>query len=244
MIEIKNLNKYYGKFHVLKNLDLTLNKGEVVALMGPNGSGKTTLMKSVLGLVIPEKGEIKVNSINVKDNCEYRKIIGYMPQIANYPENLKVSELFNLISDIRGREEKHDEELIEEFKLKEIYNKNFGQLSGGYKQRVTAAIAFLHNPALLMLDEPTSSLDPLSSEIMKNKILKEKKESNLIFVSSHITSEVELIADRIIYMLEGKIILNMLIKNIKNGSADFKLGRALKDIIESKIKVSNEQENN
>lgn len=240
MIEIKNLNKYYGKFHVLKDLDLTLDKGEIVALMGPNGSGKTTLMKSILGLVIPEKGVISVDSVNIKESCNYRKMIGYMPQIANYPENLKVSELFSLIFDIRGRQEKHDEELMDEFKLKDIYNKNFGQLSGGYKQRVTAAIAFLHNPDLLMLDEPTSSLDPLSSEIMKNKILKEKKESNLIFVSSHITSEVELIADRIIYMLEGKIILNMLIKNIKNGTSGFKLGKALKELIESKIKTSHE----
>ncbi|MBV6478310.1 MAG: putative ABC transporter ATP-binding protein YxlF [Ignavibacteria bacterium] len=240
MIEIKNLNKYYGKFHVLKNLDLNLEKGEIVALMGPNGSGKTTLMKSILGLVIPDKGEIKVNQISVKNNSSYRKIIGYMPQIANYPENLKVSELFKLIRDIRGGDDSPDKELIADFRIEEIYNKNFGQLSGGYKQRVTAAIAFMHKPSLLILDEPTSSLDPLSSEIMKSKILKEKKESNLIFVSSHIASEVELIADRIIYMLEGKIILNTLIKNIKNGATEFKLGKALKDLIDMKIKEKND----
>lgn len=233
MIEIKNLNKYYGKNHVLKDLSLSLDTGEIIALMGPNGSGKTTLMKSILGLVIPEKGDIFVDSNDIRHSCKYRENIGYMPQIANYPENLKVNELFKIINEIRGHKEETDIDLVDDFGIKEIYNKNFGQLSGGFKQRVTAAIAFLHNPELLILDEPTASLDPVSSEIMKSKILKERKSNKLILISTHITSEVELIADRIIYMLEGKIILNRLIKEIKNGSADFRLGKSLMKLIHS-----------
>lgn len=240
MIEIKNLNKYYGKNHVLKDLNLSLGTGEIVAVMGPNGSGKTTLMKSLLGLVIPEKGEIFINKSDIRQSCKYRENIGYMPQIANYPENLKVNELFKIVNEIRGNNTDIDEDLLNDFGIKEIYNKNFGQLSGGYKQRVTGSIAFLHKPELLILDEPTASLDPVSSEKMKNKILKEKKSNKLLLISTHITSEVELIADRIIYMLEGKIFLNKPVKEIKNGSADFRLGKSLMDLIQTGKQKSHE----
>jgi Cu-processing system ATP-binding protein len=175
MIEIKDIQMSYGKFKALNGIDLKLEKGQVAALMGPNGSGKSTLLKSILGLVIPESGKILVNGEDTKDQFLYRNNIGYMPQIANYPENLKVKELFKIVKDIRSRYKDLDEELIESFKIHEIYEKYFGQLSGGYKQRVTASLAFLFDPEILILDEPTASLDPLSTEILKDKNFRYKE---------------------------------------------------------------------
>ncbi|MBK8550468.1 MAG: ABC transporter ATP-binding protein [Ignavibacteria bacterium] len=232
MIEIKELKMSYGKSRALNGINLSLEKGQVVALMGPNGSGKSTLLKSILGLVIPQKGKIFVNETDIANNYLYRTNIGYMPQIANYPENLKVKELFNIIRDIRNGSKEKDEELLEKFRIFEIYDKYFGQLSGGYKQRVTASIAFLFDPDILILDEPTASLDPLSTEIMKSKIIDSKNENKLIIISSHIISEMEELADRIVYLLEGSIRLNMNIKDIKNGSGE-RLGKAIARVLQS-----------
>ena len=117
------------------------------------------------------------------------------------------------------------------FKINEISEKYFGQLSGGYKQRVTAAIAFLFDPQILILDEPTASLDPFSTEIIKSKILDSKKDNKLIIISTHIISEMDELADRIIYLLDGKINLDMDVKDIKNGSGE-KLGKAITRVLQ------------
>ncbi|MBP9191644.1 MAG: ABC transporter ATP-binding protein [Ignavibacteria bacterium] len=233
MIEIKDIQMSYGKFKALNGIDLKLEKGQVAALMGPNGSGKSTLLKSILGLVIPESGKILVNGEDTKDQFLYRNNIGYMPQIANYPENLKVKELFKIVKDIRSRYKDLDEELIESFKIHKIYEKYFGQLSGGYKQRVTASLAFLFDPEILILDEPTASLDPLSTEILKSKILDTKKKDKLLIISSHIISEMDELADRIVYLLDGSVKLNLPVKDIKNGSGE-RLGKAITRVLQEK----------
>lgn len=232
MIDIKELNMSYGKSGALNNINLNLERGQVVALMGPNGSGKSTLLKSILGLVIPQKGKIVVNETDIENNYLYRNSIGYMPQLVNYPENLKVKELFNILKDIRSGITEIDEELLEKFRIHEIYDKFFGQLSGGFKQRVAASIAFLFVPDILILDEPTASLDPLSTEIMKSKILETKKENKLIIISSHIISEMDELADRIVYLLDGSIKLNMNVKEIKNGSGE-RLGKAITRVLQN-----------
>lgn len=231
MIDIKELSMSYGKSGALNNINLNLERGQVVALMGPNGSGKSTLLKSILGLVIPQNGKIVVNETDIENNYLYRNSIGYMPQLVNYPENLKVKELFNILKDIRNGITEIDEELLEKFRIHEIYDKFFGQLSGGFKQRVAASIAFLFVPDILILDEPTASLDPLSTEIMKSKILETKKENKLIIISSHIISEMDELADRIVYLLDGSIKLNMNVKDIKNGSGE-RLGKAITRVLQ------------
>ncbi|MBL8007696.1 MAG: ABC transporter ATP-binding protein [Ignavibacteria bacterium] len=233
MIELKKLGKTFGRKTVLKEIDLTFNAGEVIAVMGPNGSGKTTLLKTILGLVIPDTGMVYVNGEDCRKNFEYRKLIGYMPQIANYPENLKVKELFKIVRDIREKNSINDEELIVSFKLQEIMEKNFGQLSGGYKQRVTGAIAFLFHPQILILDEPTASLDPLSNEIMRDKIHRERDKNKLIIMTSHIISEAEELADRIIYIIDGEIVINKLLSELKNGSIEFSLNQKISSVLES-----------
>ncbi len=230
MIEIKDLCMSYGKFLALRGINLNLERGQVIALMGPNGSGKSTLLKSILGLVVPESGIISVEGSDIKDKFLYRNNIGYMPQIANYPENLKVKELFHIVEDIRTDKNDKDDELFLKFKINEISEKYFGQLSGGYKQRVTAAIAFLFDPQILILDEPTASLDPFSTEIIKSKILDSKKADKLTIISTHIISEMDELADRIVYLLDGKVNLDMEVKDIKNGSGE-KLGKAITRVL-------------
>lgn len=227
MIEIKQLEKSYDKNRVLKGINLNFNEGKIVAVMGPNGSGKTTLLKCILGLVKPEKGEIKVNGINIKDNCDYRKFIGYMPQHSCYPDNLKVRELIEMLKDVRGNNIDYDEELIGKLQVLQNYEKQVGTLSSGTKQRVSSSIAFLFNQEIIILDEPTAGLDPVSSETVKNKILDAKQKGKLIIITTHITSEVEKLADRVIFLLEGDVKIDSTTEELIKSTGEADLNKAI-----------------
>ncbi|MBL7930283.1 MAG: ABC transporter ATP-binding protein, partial [Bacteroidia bacterium] len=171
MIQVNNIIKDFGKLRVLNNVNLSCNKGECIALIGPNGCGKTTLIKSILGMVIPTSGEITFNGKNIRNDFSYRNQIGYMPQIGRYPDNMKVGQIIEMIRNIRNSNVTADEDLLKEFKLETIFNKRMRTLSGGTTQKVSATLAFLFNPDVLILDEPTAGLDPLASEILKEKII-------------------------------------------------------------------------
>lgn len=220
MISISNLSKSFGKFRVLDDISLEFQSNGIIAVMGPNGSGKTTLLKCILSLVIPDSGKITVEGIEAELDYTYKEKIGYMPQYANYPGNLKVKEIFSFIKEIRGDKKEYDEDLVERFKISEIYEKKFNHLSGGMKQRVSGALAFLFNPPIIILDEPTAGLDPFAAEIIKDKIIKEKENGKLIILTSHIMSEVDEIAERLIFLLEGKVKLDANIAEIKNGHGE------------------------
>lgn len=232
MIEIKNLQKSFDKNKVLKGIDVSLGKGMIVAIMGPNGSGKTTLLKSILGLVKPDGGEIFVNGIHVNGNSEYRKYIGYMPQNACFPDNLKVKEVIAMLKDIRGNHITYDNELINKLNLEEIYDKPIGTLSSGTKQRVNGSVAFLFNQEIIILDEPTAGLDPVSAEIFKKKIIEEKEKGKLIIITSHIISEVEELADRIVFILEGKIHIDSTVVELVASSGESNLNKAIAKLME------------
>lgn len=204
MITIKNLNKSYGKLHVLHNINLQLEKGQCIGFVGPNGCGKTTLMKCILGLATPQSGEVIVNGMNVQDNPSYRQHIGFMQQNSCFPENMSVRETFKTIEDVRSTDVTLDKELYEAYAIDKIAEKKTKTLSGGTSQKVNAALAFLFNPDILILDEPTASLDPLAANILKEKIVKEK--DKLVFITSHILSELEGIVTHIIFMEEGHIL--------------------------------------
>lgn len=204
MITIKNLNKSYGKQHVLHDINLTLEKGQCIGFVGPNGCGKTTLMKCILGLVTPQSGEVLVNGMNVQENQSYRQHIGFMQQNSCFPENMSVRETFRTIQDVRGTNTGLDKELYDAYEIESIAEKKTRTLSGGTSQKVNAALAFLFNPDILILDEPTASLDPLAANILKEKIVKEK--NKLVFITSHILSELEGIVTHIIFMEEGHIL--------------------------------------
>jgi Cu-processing system ATP-binding protein len=229
MIQLEGLQKKYGKIQALKGINLTLNLNQVVALVGPNASGKTTLIKCLLGMVIPDGGRILFGGKDIKGDVQYKRRIGYMPQIGRYPDNMRMGYLFGMMKDLGKTriQDNFDEELIAAFKLEEMFGKPMRALSGGTRQKVSAALAFLFNPEVIILDEPTAGLDPLASEILKQKIHKEKKAGKLLIVTSHIMSEVEEIANSIAYIVEGEALFYKSISEIKSDSGEDRLGKAL-----------------
>ena len=222
MVSIQNLHKKFGKNEVLKGVDLTIKDGGIFAVLGPNGSGKTTLIKSVLGMVIPNKGTIEVFGNNIKKNSDYRHKIDYLPQIANFPSNLKVKELIKMIKDLR-KNTNEDSRLIELFKLEHFLDKKLGNLSGGTKQKVNLVLTFMFDSPIIILDEPTSGLDPISLIRLKNLIQAEKAKGKTILITSHIMSFVEEVSDEIVFILEGKIYFKGTISNLitKTKQPDF-----------------------
>ncbi|MDB5263076.1 MAG: copper transporter ATP-binding protein, partial [Adhaeribacter sp.] len=167
MIEIKNIHKAFGKLPVLQGINLELEQGRIYAFLGPNGSGKTTLIKSILGLTLPDKGQILINNEDIKDNWRYKSQIGYMPQIARFPENLTMAELLRMTKDIR-KTPASEEKYITLFNLEDSRHKKLKNLSGGTKQKVNAILAFMFDPAILIFDEPSVGLDPVSHLKLKN----------------------------------------------------------------------------
>lgn len=232
MIIANNLSKKFGKLQALDNVSVTCNKGECIALIGPNGSGKTTLIKSILGMVVYDSGFITFNGKNILHDWEYRASIGYMPQIGRYPENMTIGQVLDMMKDIRHKQRiQLDEELIKAFDLDKMLHKRMRTLSGGTRQKVSASLAFLFNPAVLILDEPTAGLDPLSSEILKEKITKEKDQGKLVLITSHILSELDDMVSQVIYMQDGKCCFHKSIEDIRLETKQEKLAKAIASLI-------------
>ena len=231
MIIANNVTKQYGKLKALDNLSVTCNKGECIILIGPNGSGKTTLIKCILGMAIPDFGFITFKNKNINKDWAYRSAIGYMPQIGKYPENMTIGQLLGMMKDIRSNETELDEELITRFKLNTLMNKRMGTLSGGTTQKVSAALAFLFNPAVLILDEPTAGLDPIASEILKDKIKSEKDKGKLILVTSHVLSDLDDLVSEVIYMQDGKLCFHESIEILRENTGEEKLAKAIASIM-------------
>lgn len=227
MIQIENLQKSFKKLQALQNISLDFTKGQVVSLIGPNGSGKTTLIKCILGLVKPDAGRILFNGTSVEKDIVYRKHIGYMPQIGRYPDNMKIGQVFEMIRNLRGPGQKTDEELYYQFKLDTMEDKTMKSLSGGTRQKVSAALAFLFDADVLILDEPTAGLDPIASEILKEKVIAEKKKGKLILLTSHILSDLEELTTDVLYLQEGKVLLYKSIKELYELTGEEKLSRAI-----------------
>ncbi|MGB5418280.1 ABC transporter ATP-binding protein [Algibacter sp.] len=230
MVSIHNLHKKFGKNQVLSGLNLSIKEGGIFAVLGPNGSGKTTLIKSILGMVIPNKGEISVLGKSIKDNSEYRHQIDYLPQIANFPSNLRVEELIKMIKDLRGQTNE-DLRLIELFKLQPFLDKKLGNLSGGTKQKVNIVLTFMFDSPLIILDEPTSGLDPISLLRLKDLIQAEKNKGKTILITSHIMSFVEEISDEIVFILEGQIYFKGTISELKSKTSQPDFEHAIASIL-------------
>lgn len=215
MIRIENLHKSYQKNKVLKGIDLTIQQGGIFAVLGPNGSGKTTLIKSLLGLVLPDRGSLYVKDLRINNSWKYRNEIDYLPQIANFPSNLTVNELIKMIINIRGQKG-NDQELIELFSLQTFLHKKMNSLSGGTKQKVNLVLTLMFDSPIIILDEPTTGLDPIALLKLKRIIQKEKKKGKTILITSHIMSFVEEMADEIVFLLEGKIFFKGAINQLKS----------------------------
>src|SRR5574343_885320 len=230
MIEIDKLTKKFGKLSVLDNLSLTCQKGQCIALIGPNGCGKTTLIKSILGMVIPDNGSITFNGKSILGDYLYRNNIGYMPQIGRYPDNMTIGQIIEMIKKVRPTASELDEELIHAFELEKMFDKQMRTLSGGTRQKVSACLAFLFNPSVLILDEPTAGLDPLSAELLKAKIRSEKEKGKLVLITSHVLSDLDDLVSHIIYLNEGKLYFKKSLELLKQETGADKLTRAIAHI--------------
>ena len=234
MIIASNLTKSFGKLKALDDVSITCNKGECIALIGPNGSGKTTLIKSILGMVVPDKGFITFNGKNIHHDWEYRRDLGYMPQIGHYPENMTIEQVIKMIKNIRKQYNTvFDEELIGQFQLHKIFKKRMRTLSGGTRQKVSASLAFLFNSDVLILDEPTAGLDPLSAEIFRKKINAEKQRGKLILITSHILSDLDELVTEVIYMQEGKVLFHKGIETLRQETGEERLAKAIARIMQN-----------
>jgi Cu-processing system ATP-binding protein len=231
MIIASNVTKTFGKLKALDNVSVACNRSQTIALIGPNGSGKTTLIKTILGMVVPNSGFITFDKHNILHDWKYRERIGYMPQIGRYPDNMSIVQVISMMKDIRKSTIAFDEDLIEAFGLKEIQNKKMRTLSGGTRQKVSASLAFLFNPDVLILDEPTAGLDPLASEILKQKIIAEKEKGKLILITSHILSELDDVVSEIIYMQEGCLQFHKSLEQLREDTGQVKLASAIAQVM-------------
>jgi Cu-processing system ATP-binding protein len=230
IIEVSGLKKSFGRLEVLKGIDCSYKRGGVISILGPNASGKTTLIKSVLGMVIPDHGTILFKGQPIANTFAYKRHIGYMPQIGHYPDNMKIGQLFRMVMDIR-EQEALDTDLLKAYQLEGMYQKTMRTLSGGTLQKVSAALAFMFNPDVLILDEPSAGLDPIAAEALKEKILDEKAKGKLILVTSHILSEADEISDHIMYLFEGNIRFYKTLRELKKETGEQKLSKAITKIL-------------
>lgn len=232
MITVNGIYKKFGKLQVLNDVSVSFSPGKITAIIGHNGSGKTTLMKCILGMVLPDAGSIEVDGNSVKGKWLYRNQLGYMPQIGRYPDNMNMGQIFSMMMDIRGENSGAlDDALINQYFLKEMFTKKMRTLSGGTRQKVSAALAFLFNPDVLILDEPTAGLDPMASEVLKEKIVKERNGGKTILITSHIMSEVDELADEILFMQDGQVKFHRSLDDMKQQTGEDRIGKALSKIL-------------
>lgn len=230
MVTFQKVFKSFGQNQVLKGIDLSISGGGIFAVLGPNGSGKTTLIKILLGMVIPNSGRITIMGEDIQRQSHYRREISYLPQWANFPNNLKVRELIKMIKDLRSTRAE-DEPLIQQFQLETFLDKKLVHLSGGTKQKINIVLAFMFDSPIIILDEPTTGLDPISLIRLKELIKAEKQKGKTILISSHVMSFVEEISDEIVFLLEGKIYFKGTISTLKKQTKQPNLEYAIGEIL-------------
>lgn len=227
MISISGLSKTYGKLKALDDVSLELIAGQAVSLLGPNGSGKTTLIKTILGLVKAQQGSVLVGGKDVSNDWTYRARIGYMPQISRYPENMSIRQVIEVVKRLRPETSAHDDELIQAFGIRAMEGKTMRSLSGGTRQKVSACLAFLFNPDILILDEPTAGLDPVANEVLKEKIFAERAKGKLILITSHVLSDLEGLVSHVVYLQEGKLQFYKSVEELRESTGEAGLNKVI-----------------
>jgi Cu-processing system ATP-binding protein len=232
MITSRHLTKSFGRLRALDDVGVSMERGQSVLLIGPNGSGKTTFIKCVLGLVIPDKGELTLDGECLLGNPMLRRKIGYMPQIGRFPDHLRVGQILDMMREIRrGSHTRSDEDLVEAFEIGKIAHKTARTLSGGMRQKLSACLAFLFDPEILILDEPTAGLDPVAAEILKEKVRAERAKNKLILLTSHILSDLDEITSDVLYLIDGRVRFYRPIAGLFEEYGDPKLGRVIARIM-------------
>lgn len=235
MISIKSLHKSFRKNHVLKGINVEIKGQGIIALLGPNGSGKTTMLKCFLGMVIPDSGEILFQGNHIIGQYAYRQSVGYLPQIARFPDNLTGRELIELMKSIK-RGETRENELIDLFDLWSELDKKMSNLSGGNRQKVNITLALMHDSPLIILDEPSAGLDPLSIKKFKDFLRVEKERGKTIIVTTHIMSLAEDLADDILFLLDGQVYFQGSLSRLLELQMEESLENAIAQILDHKKK--------
>jgi len=227
LIDANNLKKSFGNFVAVDNIDLAVNRGEVVGFLGPNGAGKSTTMKMLTGFLEPDSGDILINNIDLKSHpLEAKQFIGYLPEGAPSYSDMEVSEFLSFVGKMRGINNKNVldnrlDDMANQINLKDVWDRPIETLSKGFKRRVGIAQALIHDPDILILDEPTDGLDPNQKHEMRN-LIKTISKNKAIVISTHILEEVEAVCSRAVIIANGKLLANEkpvnLGKNIKQQS--------------------------
>lgn len=213
LIEAKNLKKSFGDFVAVDNINLTVERGEVVGFLGPNGAGKSTTMKMLTGFLEPDGGEIFIEGIDLKSKpIEAKKSIGYLPEGAPSYSDMEVSEFLSFVGKMRGLNNNGSlntrlSDMAEQINLKEVWHKPIETLSKGFKRRVGIAQALIHDPDILILDEPTDGLDPNQKYEMRD-LIKKISTNKAIVISTHILEEVEAVCSRTVIIANGQLLAN------------------------------------
>jgi ABC-2 type transport system ATP-binding protein len=225
MIEAKGLSKYYGPFVAIKDVTFSIPEGQIVAFLGPNGAGKSTTMKILTGYLAPSEGSAAIAGYDITSHrLEAAKQMGYLPENGPLYQDMTPLELLQFFGEARGLEpedlKKRIDAVVEQSAIRLVLEKPIGKLSRGYKQRVGLAQALLHDPAVLIMDEPTAGLDP--NQIREFRLnVKKLAHQKTILISTHILQEVDAIADRVIFIHNGKLVFNGTPDELKeNGSLE------------------------
>ena len=213
LIKASNLKKSFGNFIAVDNIDLDVNRGEVVGFLGPNGAGKSTTMKMLTGFLEPDNGEVLICDVDLKESpLKAKEFIGYLPEGAPTYSDMEVSEFLSFVGKMRGLNnpkllKSRLSDMAEQINLKEVWDSPIETLSKGFKRRVGIAQALIHDPDVLILDEPTDGLDPNQKYEMR-KLIKNISTNKAIVISTHILEEVEAVCSRAIIIANGKILAN------------------------------------
>jgi Cu-processing system ATP-binding protein len=232
-VRVEGLIKRFGRRAVLDRIDVAIAPGRITAIVGPNAAGKSTLIKAIIGLVktAPGDGRILVDGAPVNGDYRYRSRIGYMPQAAQFPSHLTGREILRLVEDLRQGEADLDRDLVAAFGLGSTLDQKVRTLSGGTRQKLNAVVAFLFRPTLLILDEPTAGLDPIASGILKDKVLAAPAEGTTVILTSHILSEIEELAQDIVFLIDGRVAFQGPVEGLKARSGEERLERAVASLL-------------
>lgn len=244
MITVKNLSRNYGNFKALSDVSFEIPNGQIVGLLGHNGAGKTTTLKMLTGVLQPTSGNIDISGLSYpEDRLEIQTKIGYLPENSPTYPDMTVIEYLDYVCELRGLSHQEKEDAIQssvrKTKLQEKIFEKISTLSKGFKQRVGVAQAILHEPEILILDEPTNGLDP-SQIIEMRDLIKTISQTSTVIISTHVLSEVEAICDRVLIILQGKLVKDALLSDLQNSKSVKIISDAQPDELEKTLQEIDE----